>query len=458
LREYKNDMTANILIVDDIELNINLLEANLLNEYYTVFTADSGKKALNILANVKIDVILLDVMMPDMDGFETCRKIKSNSSTVHIPVIMVTALSEIEDRVKGLEVGADEFLTKPVNDTELFARVRSLSRMKAVIDELKLRNATNAELGGSMIEMQDNFSDNKIILVDDDLIQARNISKMLTKLTPNIIIVTDIIELEADKNYTPDLAIISCQLEHGDPLRMSVMLRSNPRFHDIVLILLADEEKESLVIRGLELGINDYFMYPIEQNELLARIKTQLRRKSYQDNLRNDLELSVNLSIKDGLTQLFNRHYFDTHIKQMIIKANERKRPLSLLMCDIDYFKEINDNYGHQAGDIILRTVSNVLKNIFRVTDLVARYGGEEFAVILNDITINEAVYLAERLRKSVEAINFKIKIQENPIKKTISIGATQYLANESISDFIERADKALYQAKETGRNKVIII
>ncbi|WP_417905440.1 PleD family two-component system response regulator [Candidatus Tisiphia endosymbiont of Micropterix aruncella] len=451
-------MTANVLVVDDIESNVKLLEAKLLGEYYTVFTASNGKDALDVLALNRIDIVLLDAMMPNIDGFETCKRIKSNPYTIHIPVIMVTALSDTEDRIKGLEAGADEFLTKPIDDTALFARVRSLARMKAVIDELKLRNTTNAELGGDVIEIKDNFSDSKILLINDDIVQARNINKMLLSLTPNIKIISDINELEKDTEYTPDLVIISCQLEQGDPLRISVMLRSDAKFHDTVLILQAEEENTSIVIKGLELGINDYFTYPVDKNELLARIRTQLKRKHYQDTLRNDLELSVNLSIKDGLTGIFNRHYFDTHIKQMVKKSTDSKRPLCLLMCDIDHFKQVNDTYGHQAGDIVLKTIANVLKSIFRVTDLVARYGGEEFAILLNDITIDEAMYIAQRARTRVESIDFKVKTQKDPIKKTISIGVTVYKMGESISDFIERADKALYQAKEDGRNKVIRI
>ncbi|MDD9335248.1 MULTISPECIES: PleD family two-component system response regulator [unclassified Candidatus Tisiphia] len=451
-------MTANVLVVDDIESNVKLLEAKLLGEYYTVFTANNGKDALDVLALNRIDIVLLDAMMPNIDGFEICKRIKSNPYTIHIPVIMVTALSDTEDRIKGLEAGADEFLTKPIDDTALFARVRSLARMKAVIDELKLRNTTNAELGGDVIEVKDNFSDSKILLVNDDIVQARNINKMLLSLTPNIKIISDINELEKDSEYTPDLVIISCQLEQGDPLRISVMLRSDAKFHDTVLILQAEEENTSIVIKGLELGINDYFTYPVDKNELLARIRTQLKRKHYQDTLRNDLELSVNLSIKDGLTGIFNRHYFDTHIKQMVKKSTDSKRPLCLLMCDIDHFKQVNDTYGHQAGDIVLKTIANVLKSIFRVTDLVARYGGEEFAILLNDITIDEAMYIAQRARTRVESIDFKVKTQKDPIKKTISIGVTEYKIGESISDFIERTDKALYQAKEDGRNKVIRI
>ncbi|AGJ02139.1 Elongation factor P [Rickettsia prowazekii str. Breinl] len=148
-----------ILVVDDIETNIKLLTAKLLKEYYTVLTANSGKEALSILKKEKIDTILLDVMMPEMDGFEVCKMIKTDPGTTHIPVVMITALSDIDDRVKGLEAGADEFLTKPINDTALFVRLKSLSRMKSLIDELKLRNSTNALLGVTNIEIHDTFTD-----------------------------------------------------------------------------------------------------------------------------------------------------------------------------------------------------------------------------------------------------------------------------------------------------------
>lgn len=450
-------MTANVLIVDDITSNIKLLEAKLLAEYYVVFTASNGKDALNILGNTKIDVVLLDVMMPDMDGFETCKKIKSNPETNHIPVIMVTALSDVENRVKGLESGADEFLTKPIDDTALFARVKSLTRMKAVVDELKLRNTTNAELGASIIEMKDSFAESKILLINDDVVQAKNIAKILLHITNQVKTISDITELENDtSDYKPDLVIINSELEQNDPLRICVTLRSNVKFRDIVIILQAQEEDKSMILKALELGINDYFFYPVDTNELIARTKTQLRKKYYQDNLRNALELSINLSIKDGLTGVFNRHYFDTHIKQMTNKANNNKRSLCLLMCDIDHFKQVNDTYGHQTGDILLKAVANVLKNIFRVTDLIARFGGEEFSILMDDITIKNAINVAERVRKEVESIDFKVKTQKEPIKRTISIGITEYKIGETINSFIERADKALYQAKDGGRNKVV--
>ncbi|WP_392506123.1 PleD family two-component system response regulator [Rickettsia sp. 2024-CO-Wats] len=445
-----------ILVVDDIEPNIKLLTAKLLKEYYTVLTANSGKEALAMLKKRQIDIILLDVMMPEMDGFEVCKTIKTDPETTHIPVVMVTALSDIDDRVKGLEAGADEFLTKPINDTALFVRLKSLSRMKSLIDELKLRNSTNALLGITNIEMHDTFADKKILLINDDVVQAKNIKQMLLKITQTVKVISNSDELDIINEYTPDLVIISSTLENDDPLRISVILRGKAEISGVVIILQIDEDGIPLVVKGVELGINDYFVYPIEGSELLARIRTQLRRKQYQDNLRNDLEQSVNLAAKDGLTGLFNRRYFDIHLKQMIEKANTESIKLYLLMCDIDNFKYVNDTYGHQAGDKVLTIVSRILKNTLRVTDLIARFGGEEFTILLTNIDISKAIETAERVRVKIEYMDFHIGDQIEPLKITISIGVTKYKKEESIESFIERADKAMYEAKTTGKNKVV--
>jgi two-component system cell cycle response regulator len=202
-------MTATVLVVNDLDANVKLLEAKLLSEYYTVVTATNGVNALKALAENKIDIVLLDVMMPEMDGFETCTRIKSNPDTTHIPVVMVTALSDIEDRVKGLEAGADEFLTKPINDTSLFARVKSLTRMKRVIDELKLRNNTVSELGGKVLVPKQNFADSKFLLIDDDVIQAKNIKASLATLSEQIQVLASPDDIDSLGSFIPDVVIIS---------------------------------------------------------------------------------------------------------------------------------------------------------------------------------------------------------------------------------------------------------
>jgi two-component system cell cycle response regulator len=451
-------MSTTVLVVDDLDTNIKLLEAKLLREYYLVLIASSGQEAIDILANHDVDVILLDGMMPGMDGFETCRKIKANPATTHIPVVMVTALSDIEDRVKGLEAGADEFLTKPVDDIALFARVNSLSRTKAVIDALKIRNETNALLGAKTVDLIDSFDQSKIFVIDDDVVQVKNINKILSKITSNIAVCSDLSTFdEVVQNIEADLFIISCQIEGNDPLRLAIKLRTVEQLRASSIMFLAEDENMKMVIKGMDLGVNDYFIYPVDENELIARAKTQLRRKKYQDGLRNELEESVNLSIRDGLTGLYNRRYFDIHIEQLLSKNSDSGVNLCLVMMDIDHFKEVNDLYGHQVGDIVLKSVTDILSQNTRAIDLLARYGGEEFALLLSNISLEEATIIADRLRMNVEQLQIKIPDSSEVVVKTISMGIAEYKEKESVAQFIDRADKALYAAKASGRNKVMI-
>jgi two-component system cell cycle response regulator len=163
-------MTARVLVVDDVAANVKLLEARLSAEYFDVITAMSGEQALAICARAECDLVLLDVMMPDLDGFEVCRRLKTNPATHHIPVIMVTALDQPADRVRGLEAGADDFLTKPIPELALIARVRSLARLKMITDELRMRAVTSREIGMESPEREavsDTGRNGRVLIVDD---------------------------------------------------------------------------------------------------------------------------------------------------------------------------------------------------------------------------------------------------------------------------------------------------
>ncbi len=459
-------MTANILVVDDLEPNIKVLEAKLLKEYYVVYTANSGFAAIEILKNHKIDVILLDCMMPELDGFETCKRIKANPETTHIPVVIVTALYDIEYRIKGLEAGADEFLTKPVNDTALFARLKSLCRIKSIIDELKLRNATNTELGLKTKQLSQDFSNSKILIINDDMVQSKHMITMLNKLTANIKIISDesMVDSLLNEQFIPDATIISCQLENTDPLRLLSSLKTNQYIKNSSIMMLAEEENMPMVIKALDLGASDYFIVPIDANELIARIKTQLRRKYYQESLRTELETSVSQAIKDSLSNLYNRWYFDAHLPHLIEKATESSKDLYALMLDMDNFKAINDIHLHGVGDEVIRLISKILSSNFRITDLVARLGGEEFIVILYDVNDELVLSLAERLRASISKCIITAKrlkelkspsIIKSGLQFTASIGITKFLPIDDAHSFIARSDQALYQAKHAGRNTV---
>ena len=453
-------MTANILVVDDIDQNIRLMEAKLLNEYYVVYTATSGKQALEILKSYKIDVVLLDCMMPEMDGFETCKLIKSNPDTTHIPVVIVTALSDIEDRVRGLEVGADEFLTKPIDDVSLFARIKSLVRVKYITDELKLRNDTNIEFGVRTVNLYQDFSRSNIIIINDDVIETRHIHNILAQLTQNIRSVSDatMVHKLLTYGFVPDATIISCQLDQQDPLRLLASLKLDEHIGYSSIMMLTDGDDMTMINRALDMGASDYLTVPIEQSELLARVKTQLRKKYYQDALRKDLESGMNLAIRDGLSGLYNRRYFDSHLLRSVTKADIEEKNLYLMMIDVDYFKEVNDTYGHVFGDHVIKVVSSIIVENVRAEDTIARYGGEEFATIIYDISEESVLNIADRVKVAVAEHAFALPDTDAILAKTISIGLTQYHKNEDSSEFLTRADKALYRAKHGGRNQVVVI
>src|SRR3954462_5373445 len=208
-------MSARILVVDDIPANVKLLEARLSAEYFDVLTASSGAEALAISARAECDIILLDVMMPDMDGFELCRRLKSNPSTPFLRVVMVPALDTPADRVRGLEAGADDFLTKPVSDVVLIARVRSLTRLKMMTDELRMRAITSLEMGVEAPErtaVADTGKGGRILLVDDRQSSYERLAALLAAehtvdVEPNP---TEALFHAAEGNY--DLLIVSLDL------------------------------------------------------------------------------------------------------------------------------------------------------------------------------------------------------------------------------------------------------
>lgn len=453
-------MTGLVLVVDDVPANVKLLEAKLTNEYYDVITAKDGFEAIEQTKAKKPDLILLDVMMPGIDGFETCRRLKQDPDVSHIPVVMVTALSEPSDRVAGLEAGADDFITKPINDTALFARVRSLVRIKVLIDELRLRDKSGSQLGMSASDFSLNLdvSGSTIMLVDDDVVQVRRISEKLVAGGYQFHHYSEhqkALEFTRGENLL-DLILISTQLADIDGLRLATQFKAIEQVRNVPIIMLVDEDEQHLMLKGLELGVNDYLLTPVDFNEMFARVKTQIRRKKYQETLKSNYQESVSMAVTDGLTKLYNRHYLDTHLKNLVRQAAEQNRALSVVIMDMDHFKSVNDTYGHSSGDEVLKTLAEIIVKTIRSADLAARYGGEEFVVLMPETDAIRCYEAAERLRKGVEAAEFAIPHPESPIRKTISIGCATMQANDTPESLLKRADVALYEAKNSGRNKVL--
>ena len=310
----KDKSQYRILVVDDHEDNIELLRARLEARGYIVDSAGDGQAALDQVDLQCPDLILLDVMMPKLDGIEVVRRLKSNPALPFIPVIMQTALDSTENKVEGLDAGADDYITKPINFAELEARVNSLLRIK------KLQND------------------------------------------------------------------------------------------------LAEREKQLSVLN---------------------------------DKLRE-------ISLTDGLTKVDNRRSLEERLHEMWEHSMRLHEPIAIVMCDIDKFKSVNDNYGHQAGDAVLQQFARLLKDEAREIDRVGRYGGEEFLLILPGTVLDAAVTFAERLREKVA--NHTFSYPGGTLRRTMScgVGASPHPRVKDQEGLLRAADDALYVAKETGRNRVV--
>ncbi|MGF1649873.1 MAG: PleD family two-component system response regulator [Hyphomicrobiaceae bacterium] len=453
-------MTARVLVVDDFLANVKLLEARLQSEYFETIAAYSGQQALDICAVERVDVVLLDVMMPGMDGFEVCRRLKADPSTEDVPVIMVTALDQPQDKLQGLEAGADDFLTKPVDDIALITRVKNLARLKLLNDEMKLRAETSGQLGlePRLLDSEEALGTNgRIMVVEDQARTSKRMADALLRVHQSVVEchVSDAIEtLQGPDEF--DVILVSLNLQDADGLRLCGQIRSIERLRHLPIIILVDATDEARLLRGLDLGVNDYLMRPIDMNEMLVRVRTQIRRKRHTAFLRSRLVQSVEASVIDPLTGLHNRRYLEMHLKTLIDRALSDDSQLAMIVADIDYFKKINDTYGHDAGDQVLIEFSERFRANTRGVDLACRFGGEEFVLVMPDTDLQHAYLVAERLRQNIAAQPFSLP-DNVQIDVTTSVGiAILEFVNDTPDTLFKRADNALYAAKRDGRNRVM--
>jgi len=453
-------MSARVLVVDDVLPNVKLLEAKLSSEYFDVVTAMDGPTALARIAEHPPDIVLLDVMMPNMDGFEVCRRIRKDPKSAHIPVVMVTALSDSEDRVRGLEAGADDFLTKPVNDVALFARVRSLVRLKMMMDELRLREQTSGDLGilkqAASLEVE--TAGANVLVLEDSQIEQRKLCDTLAAAGQNVTRCSTVAEATAAlKSTAHDLFIVSLGLKTEDALRFCSSLRSNERTRHLPILLVISDADTARLAKGLEIGVNDYITRPYDRNELAARVRTQVRRRRFQELLRTNYQRGLEAALTDALTGLYNRRYMAQHLPGLLAKAAAAGKPLALFMIDIDHFKKVNDTYGHAAGDAVLKAVAARIPDLVRAEDTAARMGGEEFMAVLPDAGPEPALRVAERLRLAIAETKIADPAAPDGLSVTVSIGVASAKAGETPEALMGRADAALYRAKQAGRNRVVV-
>jgi two-component system cell cycle response regulator len=444
-----------ILIVDDDPLNLKLLVNKLSREEYRILTASDGKEAVEQAQKELPDLILLDIMMPVMDGYQATETLKNNPETKDIPIILITALDGTEEKLRGLEAGSDEFLNKPVNTAELLARVKSLLRMKMYKDQLKSR----AQLSDSVVyqaPLQQEINLPTILLVEDEELHVRLIQTYLSADAYRIEVVkTGEDCLSRVLNDKVDLVLLDILLPGMNGFEVVRRLREIEESKNLQVVALTNLPDMESKIKGIELGADDYLVKPINRHELRVRIRSLIKKKAYLDTLQTEYDSAVHSAITDRLTGLYNRAYFEHFIQMEIKRAERHYGMLGLIMMDIDDFKYYNDHFGHLAGDEILRSLGKLIRQNTREIDLAARYGGEEFIIVLPSTPPEGAVVVAERIRRIVSEHCF---LPQNDCEKrlTVSAGVAAYPAEgRNVEELIFAADSLLYRAKAEGKNRV---
>lgn len=453
-------MAGRILVVDDVATNRIVMKVRLSEACYQVLQADSGEAAIDVARRERPDLILLDLVMGDMDGISVCRALKADPETADIPIIMVTATRQNAEKMRALQAGVDEFLSKPLDELTLLARVRSLLRARETAQELALRDSTRRALG--FAEERARFTaKGRIGLIAAKRADALGWKTALRGLQGAELSVMTRTEAlaQTSEGAVPDLFVVAADLERpGAGLRLLSDLRARTATrHSGVLMVVPNGAREAAAM-ALDLGANDLVTAPFDAQEMALRLETQLIRKAQADRLRASVKDGLQMAVTDPLTGLFNRRYALPHLTRIAERAAETRRPFAVMVLDMDRFKAINDRHGHAAGDAVLEMVARQLTANLRAVDLIARIGGEEFLVALPETTPEKASAAAERLRETIGEMLVDLPGGKGRLQVSVSIGVALCEGQScSAEGMMARADAALYAAKAAGRNTISV-
>jgi two-component system cell cycle response regulator len=422
-----------ILIVDDAPASLDVLRTMMSQQGYQTYVATSGERALSLARRVRPDLILLDVVMPGMDGLETCRQLKLHRGTQDIPIIFMSARNDTDDVVAGFDRGGVDYIGKPLRMAEVCARVRTQLQLHA-------NTGSYLEQAYRLRLVVDSMAEGLMILEEDGRIQYTNPAC-------DAYLGYEAGEL-AEHSLTGLLADGEAR-DYSDYFGKCVSDPVGCHRKDAREVMLRHKDGAP---RTMELTLTP--MRVASERLFIGLLRDISHRKQYESSLQR-------AAMSDPLTKIANRRHFDSFLELEWQRAVRSGAPLSLVVLDVDHFKLYNDTLGHAAGDIALQQVAAVLSShALRPTDLAARHGGEEFVVVFGETDAVSALLLAESIRAKVEALGLRHPRSPTGGSVTVSVGVATLVPSqaEELSRFFVMADLAMYAAKEAGRNRVVAV
>lgn len=433
-----------IMVVDDSATIRKIMQRELSKADYEVILAKNGMEALAMLewADPPPDLITLDIDMPKMSGFELCERIRAGAETgderkqrlAQTPMIFVSANDTVDNRERGYSLEVIDFIGKPFPPG-------------------KVLNTIN-----NILNSQEQFSGMNALIVEDSPFIQRIVRNILARHGLQIHEVSDgeeALEMVKSLNFAIDIIITDYIMPGMSGEELCRTLRSLEVLEQVPIFFISSVEDKETVLGFFKVGASDYLPKPFIEEEFRARIVTHLRNRKYVKELEllnNKLKYQAN---HDSLTGIHNRGYFTRKLAPSFAHCKHINEELCCIIIDLDYFKRINDGYGHAFGDLVLTEFSQILKNERRPTDIIARYGGEEFVLLMPNTSLNDCLAIAESLRKKAEGYIYRN--QETELQITISggVASLQDHQPENQDKLLIMADEALYKAKEKGRNRV---
>ena len=453
------------MAVDDVPTNLKVLQGVLTAAGYRLTFATRGQQVLDRLPQVKPDLILLDLMMPEMSGLEVCRALKQNGATAAIPVIFLTASHEHENLVQAFEGGAVDYITKPFNPTELLLRVRTHLELSHLRQQAQLQAAWES--------------------LSRQIVQDMHASLCLSEVLNNTVQgMQRLLQAELVMVFRWDEPV-GCQplaVAGSDPA-IAHCLQISDCPHRLLPVPPAPPTAVSPVARSPQSPLPELHL-PIYQNQVLwgglviqqapstepwsplqvdtlnriiQQLEISIRHAALHRQLQEANQELERVSNTDSLTQIANRRRFDRRFEQEWQRLQREQQPLALILCDIDYFKKFNDTYGHAAGDACLVAVAQALQHCLkRPADFLARYGGEEFVVILPNTQLAGAIEVVQQMQRAIATLSVT---HRHPDAVTLSYGLAALLPAPTTTPatLFAQADQALYRAKATGRDRYAV-